>query len=191
MSPAPSVSAIPTKYAHLLTISFAFSYVGSLYIFKNARLSFSATAHARHGQARQKVLNERWRDDPDVIQARLASVSLATLVSSLGVFVVVWQSLGGGKPVSQPVRRLNVPLNNVDDDRHSALHNGIPFASLASISNWMLVRGISIHTLSHLFSSSDLSTQITYTSLFLSSGGVPLGVTSFLYFAPGRVSETM
>src|SRR6202034_2295284 len=134
-----------------------------------------------------KLLTERWRYDPDVIQARLASVSLPTLVSSLGVFVVVWQSLGGGKSVSLTRSSFNDLLND-NDDRHSALHNGIPFASLASISNWMLVLGISIHTLSHLFSSSVLSQQI---SLFPSSGGVPLGATLFLYFAHGRVSETM
>jgi prenyl protein peptidase len=100
MPPTPllSIQSIPTISAHMLTLSFAVSYVGSLYISKNARLSFASRppAPARNGEARQKVVNERWRDDPDVIKARLASVSLATFVCCVGVLAVVWHSLRGG-----------------------------------------------------------------------------------------------
>ncbi|PPR04293.1 hypothetical protein CVT24_013408, partial [Panaeolus cyanescens] len=38
---------------------------------------------------RQKYDDERWRDDPDVIRARLAAVSGATVVCCLGVGVLV------------------------------------------------------------------------------------------------------
>jgi prenyl protein peptidase len=104
MPPTPllSIQSIPTISAHMLTLSFAVSYVGSLYISKNARLSFASRppAPARNGEARQKVVNERWRDDPDVIKARLASVSLATFVCCVGVLAVVWHSLRGGNIVS-------------------------------------------------------------------------------------------
>lgn len=39
---------------------------------------------------KMKKERERWgRDDPDVIKARLAAVSVATVVCCLGVFAVV------------------------------------------------------------------------------------------------------
>jgi len=42
-----------------------------------------------NGQPRPKEHDERWRDDPDVIKARLVAVGLATLVCCLGVIGVV------------------------------------------------------------------------------------------------------
>lgn len=39
--------------------------------------------------------NERWGDDPDVIKARLAAVSVATVVCCLGVFAVLFYHVGG------------------------------------------------------------------------------------------------
>jgi prenyl protein peptidase len=96
-----AAQVIPTKIAHLLVASFAFSYVGSLYIFKNGRLSFASNAKpTRNGEARRKRWNERWRDDPDVIKARLASVILATLVCCIGVSAVLWYSVYRGNVVS-------------------------------------------------------------------------------------------
>ncbi|KAK0202160.1 hypothetical protein DFS33DRAFT_1444023 [Desarmillaria ectypa] len=78
--------------ATLLALFFVSSYVGSLYISKNARLSFvSKTVKLPDGQTRQKQDKERWRDDPDVIRARLTAVVSSTVVSC---FVVYWVRLG-------------------------------------------------------------------------------------------------
>jgi len=40
--------------------------------------------------------SERWRDDPDVIRARLAAVSVATVVCCLGMLAVLFYHVGGG-----------------------------------------------------------------------------------------------
>jgi hypothetical protein len=75
--------------AHLLSGLFAFIYVGSIYASKNARLRFSKRkVNLPEGQARLKLQNERWRDDPDVIKARLLAVTSATLICCLIVFIV-------------------------------------------------------------------------------------------------------
>ncbi|KIM83543.1 hypothetical protein PILCRDRAFT_819168 [Piloderma croceum F 1598] len=85
--PVPPLS---TTFAHLLSLSFVFGYVGSIYLSKNSRLSFSGKViHVANGQARLKEQDERWRDDPDVIKARLVAVGFATLVCCIGVIGVV------------------------------------------------------------------------------------------------------
>lgn len=85
--PFPPLS---TGFAHLFSIFFAFAYVGSIYLSKNSRLSFSGkTVHVKDGRARPKEQDERWRDDPDVIKARLAAVGFATLMCCLSVVAVV------------------------------------------------------------------------------------------------------
>lgn len=85
--------------ALLISLSSAVVYVGSLYLSKNARLSFVSKPRpekpGREDQEREKMENERWRDDPDVMRARLAAVSGATVVCCLGVFVVLFYQLGG------------------------------------------------------------------------------------------------
>jgi prenyl protein peptidase len=69
---------------------FAFSYVALLYIFKAGRLVFAARAvEVGPGAERARLQNERWRNDPSVIRARLASVSLSTLASCGAVFAVL------------------------------------------------------------------------------------------------------
>ena len=69
---------------------FAFSYVASLYMFKAGRLVFTARAvEVGTGAERARLENERWRSDPSVIRARLASVSLSTLASCGAVFVML------------------------------------------------------------------------------------------------------
>ncbi|KAJ4000432.1 hypothetical protein F5050DRAFT_1562989 [Lentinula boryana] len=77
--------------AHLLGLAFASMYVGSIYVSKEARLVFSAPPTIANPtdkpRERLKGENERWRDDPDVIKARLAAVSIATV---LCVAVVCW-----------------------------------------------------------------------------------------------------
>ena len=96
MQPSPIISS---SSALLITHSFAFIYVGSLYLSKNARVSFvSKPYHAKPGredEERKKMKNERWGDDPDVIKARLAAVSVATVVCCLGVFAVLFYHIGG------------------------------------------------------------------------------------------------
>ncbi|KAF9465786.1 CAAX protease self-immunity-domain-containing protein [Collybia nuda] len=90
--PYPPIS---TSTAHALTFLFAFSYVGSLYISKNARLSFTSRPRpAANGVAREKLSQERWRDDPDVIRARLVAVMTATIFCCAGVFGMLWHFVG-------------------------------------------------------------------------------------------------
>lgn len=99
--PFPPLSA---TFAHLLSLSSAFAYVASIYLSKNSRLSFSGkVVHTVNGQARPKEQDERWRDDPDVIRARLVAVSLATLVCCLGVIGVVGCFVGDVENVSYKI----------------------------------------------------------------------------------------
>ena len=95
MQSSPVISSFS---AFLITLSFAFIYVGSLYLSKNARLSFVSQPYranpGREDEEREKMKNERWRDDPDVIRARLAAVSVATVVCCLGVFAVLLFHVG-------------------------------------------------------------------------------------------------
>ncbi|KAF8802202.1 hypothetical protein BYT27DRAFT_7197287 [Phlegmacium glaucopus] len=90
MQPSPVISS---SSALFISLSFAVIYVGSLYLSKNARLSFVSkpyrTKLGREDEEREKMKSERWRDDPDVIRARLAAVSVATVICCLGVFAVL------------------------------------------------------------------------------------------------------
>ncbi|KAK0504399.1 hypothetical protein EDD18DRAFT_499993 [Armillaria luteobubalina] len=82
---------LSSSQATLLALFFVSSYVGSLYISKNARLSFvSKPVKLADGQVRRKQDKERWRDDSDVIRARLTAVALSTVLSC---FVVYWVRL--------------------------------------------------------------------------------------------------
>ncbi|CAA7266053.1 unnamed protein product [Cyclocybe aegerita] len=92
---------LTTTSAHLISLAFACAYVGSIYLSKNARLSFSKRAPRISNmndegslQERNRLRNERWRDDPDVIRARLLAVSVATLLCCTGVFGVLWWQVG-------------------------------------------------------------------------------------------------
>ncbi len=75
--------------AHLFAAFFTFSYVGSLYLAKSARLSFKKgpVSRVRDGEERERYSDERWRNDPDVIRARLLAASASTLLS---VYAVYW-----------------------------------------------------------------------------------------------------
>ncbi|KIK98535.1 hypothetical protein PAXRUDRAFT_823761 [Paxillus rubicundulus Ve08.2h10] len=80
-------TSLPMFSAHIFAALFVTCYVGSIYVSKNARLSFSkAKADLDYGYARPKELNERWRDDPDVIRARLVAVGIATVLCCAIVF---------------------------------------------------------------------------------------------------------
>ena len=82
---------IPTSTAHAYAAFFTFSYVGSLYVSKSARLSFNnrVSLNIREGEEREKGNDERWRNDPDVIRARLLAASLSTALSLYTVFRLV------------------------------------------------------------------------------------------------------
>ncbi|RPD60277.1 Abi-domain-containing protein [Lentinus tigrinus ALCF2SS1-7] len=89
----PLVFATPPialSTAHLLAAFFTFSYVGSLYLSKNARLSFKkGVSSTVDGEERAKENDERWRNDPDVIRARLLAASASTLLSVYVVYQLV------------------------------------------------------------------------------------------------------
>ncbi|KAI0821824.1 hypothetical protein BC628DRAFT_1463351 [Trametes gibbosa] len=82
---------ISTSTAHAFAASFTLSYVGSLYLSKSARLSFKSdpTADGRPGEERAKKSDERWRDDPDVIRARLFAAIASTVLSVGAVYWLV------------------------------------------------------------------------------------------------------
>jgi len=90
MQPSPIISS---SSALLITHSFAFLYVGSLYLSKNTRLTFVSNPYrakpGREDEERKKLKNERWGDDPDVIKARLAAVSVATVVCCLAFLLLM------------------------------------------------------------------------------------------------------
>ncbi|KAH6907575.1 hypothetical protein BKA70DRAFT_1104644 [Coprinopsis sp. MPI-PUGE-AT-0042] len=81
-----TLSPLQPSTAHLLSLGFACCYVGSLYIPNRARLKFETNLPARQEevQERAKLAHERWRDDPDVIAARLKMASLASVFCVLG-----------------------------------------------------------------------------------------------------------
>ncbi|KAJ8087121.1 CAAX prenyl protease [Marasmius tenuissimus] len=93
----PPVEAAPltTSQAYLLGLALTFIYVGSLYVSKNARLSFSSKSSSIQGP-RSRGANERWRDDPDVIRARITAVTIATALCTAVVWIVVWKSVYSG-----------------------------------------------------------------------------------------------
>jgi prenyl protein peptidase len=104
MSPPPPPLALGTPTAHLFSLLFSLTYVGSLYISKHSRLSFSTTTtHSNKGERqnndndnqgeREKKQSERWRDDPDVIRARLLAVLCTTTVCCSVLLGVVWADL--------------------------------------------------------------------------------------------------
>jgi len=90
---------LPLPAAHAFAAFFALSYVGSIYASKNARLSFkrARVIPARGGMERVRDPEDRWRNDPDVIRARLFAVTLSTLVSCAAVLVLVWMAMGATK----------------------------------------------------------------------------------------------
>ena len=98
--------ALSTPTAHLLSLLFSLTYVGSLYISKHSRLSFSTTTNNQSNKGewqngnnqgereREKEQSERWRDDPDVIRARLLAVLCATTVCCSVFAGFIWAGLG-------------------------------------------------------------------------------------------------
>jgi hypothetical protein len=92
MPPVFPLPPLSTKAAHILAAFFAVSYVASLYISKNARISFAPKAtHLGTGQLPHKAWS---RDDPDIIKARMLAVSISTVLSCVSVFWLLWHIEG-------------------------------------------------------------------------------------------------
>ncbi|PCH35136.1 Abi-domain-containing protein [Wolfiporia cocos MD-104 SS10] len=108
---------ISPSTAHAIALYCAGSYVGSLYLSRNARLSFKreSAPNLRDGQQRAKEHDERWRDDPDVIRARFIAAGTSTL-SSCGVLLgLIWRPLGWhthgfGAAIENTLHRLGLTL---------------------------------------------------------------------------------
>ncbi|KAK7468376.1 CAAX prenyl protease [Stygiomarasmius scandens] len=91
--------SLSTTSAHLLGLTYAGVYVGSLYVSKYGRTVFtSVTRPGREGtrgeqeeEKRRVSVQERSRDDPTVIRARLTAVSFATLGCLVLACVIVAQ----------------------------------------------------------------------------------------------------
>ena len=98
------MSPLQPSEAHCISLGFACCYVGSLYISNRARLKFE-TNLKREGegeevvQERAKLAHERWRDDPDVIVARLTMASFASLGCVVAVGVLVYLRSGADSKV--------------------------------------------------------------------------------------------
>jgi len=85
----PLVFPIPplsTRGANIVALSFASSYVVSLYLSKHARLWNSPKPSGPNANASQN----RTRDDPNVIKARMLAASISTILSCVIVFLLVW-----------------------------------------------------------------------------------------------------
>ena len=85
----PLVFPIPplsTRGANIVAFLFATSYVVSLYLSKHARLGNSSKPNDSNANAPQN----RTRDDPSVIKARMVAASTSTILSCVVVFLLVW-----------------------------------------------------------------------------------------------------
>lgn len=89
-----SIASLTTAQAHVLAFFFASAYVGPLYVSKRTRLAFASKPLIANGRHRGKQQHERWRDDDDVIRARLVACTLSTTLCILTVVLVNWRTLG-------------------------------------------------------------------------------------------------
>ena len=89
-----SIAFLTAAQAHFLALFFASAYVGSLYISKRTRLAFASKPLDANGRHRGKEHHERWRDDDDVIRARLVACTLSTTLCILTVVLVNWRAFG-------------------------------------------------------------------------------------------------
>lgn len=85
----PLVFPIPplsTGGANVVAFFFASSYVLSLYLSKRSRIWDSPKANGPNANASQN----KTRDDPSVIKARMLAASTSTILSCIVVFLLVW-----------------------------------------------------------------------------------------------------
>ncbi|KAJ7635570.1 hypothetical protein DFH06DRAFT_1272188 [Mycena polygramma] len=84
--------------SHIFALLFSCSYVGSLYVAKNARLRFSAKPERMDARRQSSVRNKIWlgksgsRDNPAVIRARLTAATLTTVLNCGIVYALVARS---------------------------------------------------------------------------------------------------
>ncbi|KAF8493314.1 hypothetical protein JB92DRAFT_2999951 [Gautieria morchelliformis] len=83
-----SLSLLSPTSSLLISGLIAGSYVASLYVARSSRLSFVKSSHQYHGE-RARRATERWRDDDDVIRARLKAALLSTCASCGVVYACV------------------------------------------------------------------------------------------------------
>lgn len=96
----------PTR-AWILSALFAVSYVAFLYVLPSGRLVFTKRqVEVGPNADRARASNERWRNDPSVIRARLTGVLMATLFSVFMVHLVVAKT--GELKVSQGRYFMNI-----------------------------------------------------------------------------------
>ncbi|KAI0760690.1 hypothetical protein C8Q74DRAFT_1387744 [Fomes fomentarius] len=124
----PLVFATPpisTSTAHAYAAFFTFSYVGSLYVSRSARLSFKrgASVNLRDGEERSKENDERWRNDPDVIRARLLAASLSTALSVYAVHWLVQGIIAESEQKTNPLTTLETTLARLGVTLNFAKHN--------------------------------------------------------------------
>ena len=81
--PVPPLS---TRGANLVAFFFASSYVISLYLSKHTRLRNPSKLNESNANPAQN----RTRDDPSVIKARMLAASTSTVLSCVVVFLLVW-----------------------------------------------------------------------------------------------------
>ncbi|KAI0717157.1 hypothetical protein C8Q76DRAFT_426110 [Earliella scabrosa] len=112
MPPVLTVPPISTSTAHAFAAFLTFSYVGSLYVSRSARLSFKngPSLKVRDGEEREKGTEERWRNDPDVIRARLLAASLSTMLSVYAVYRLVQSVTPEAEAKTKPFAALESTL---------------------------------------------------------------------------------
>jgi len=92
--PVPPLS---TRGANLVAFFFSASYVVSLYLSKHARLDKSSKPNGSSANGSQN----RTRDDPSVIKARMVAASASTILSCIVVFLLVWHIVDDLENVSR------------------------------------------------------------------------------------------
>lgn len=135
----------PIVMSHLAAFGYALIYVGSLYISKNARLSF--TSDPNYGKReRERRPEERWRDDDDVIRARLTAVSIATVVCCLVfIFQDGLRHLGLTHLLASPTAYMAVPILFLGPLYGLCLQEELPFQAEAesiveTLKTWQGIR---------------------------------------------------
>lgn len=93
--PVPPLS---TRAANLVAFFFSASYVASLYLSKHARLGNSSKTSGKNASTPQN----RTRDDPSVIKARMVAASTSTILSCAVVFLLVWHIVDDLENVGDP-----------------------------------------------------------------------------------------
>lgn len=119
----PLVFPIPplsTRGANLVAFFFASSYVVSLYLSKHTRLSDPSKPNGTNANPAQN----RSRDDPSVIKARMFAASASTALSCVVVFLLVWHIIDDLDNVSD----LN-PVTTVADWNSSSQNANLAFDS--------------------------------------------------------------